>query len=200
MITLELGDYRSNCYIIKTGDFAFVIDPGGECDRILKTLTENRISEIKIINTHSHIDHWLCNGFLKRELSAEILISEQAKDVCFKPDYNLSVFNEGSVFVQPDQWLKDTQVIKRDDVELKVINTPGHTVDGICLETAEGILTGDTLFAGSVGRSDLPGGDHDILIRSIKERLLCFPDNTAVFPGHGVSTTIGEEKRINPFL
>jgi len=200
MITLALGEFQSNCYILNTGSLAFVIDPGGEPAKILGILRENKVERIKIINTHAHIDHWLGNSFLKKNIAAEIFIGENEKNTCFSPAANLSSFAGGVEFPPPDGWLSDGQVLKVGDFSLEVINTPGHTPGGISLLWTGGIFTGDTLFAGSVGRCDLPGGDESTLMDSIKTRLLPFPDGMNIFPGHGPASTIGTERETNPFL
>ena len=200
MITLTLGDFQSNCYILNDDGFAFVIDPGGEPRKILEILRKNKIEEIKIVNTHAHIDHWLGNSFLKKNITSGIFIGENEKETCFSPEANLSSFAGGAVFSLPDGWLSDGQVLKEKDISLEVINTPGHTPGGISLIGPGGIFTGDTLFAGSVGRCDLPYGDEKTLMDSIKTRLLPFPDETKIFPGHGPSSTIGTERKTNPFL
>lgn len=200
MITLTLGEFQSNCYILNSGSFAFVIDPGGEPGKILESLRENKIKKIKIINTHAHIDHWMGNSFLKKNIDTEIFIGENEKKTCSSPEANLSSFAGGVEFPPPDGWLSDGQVLKEKTFSLEVINTPGHTMGGISLRWSGGIFTGDSLFAGSVGRTDLPYGDTEVLINSIKTRLLVFPDETKIFPGHGLVSTIGTERKTNPFL
>jgi len=200
MITLALGDFQSNCYILNEDGFAFVIDPGGEPAKILEILRENKVKRIKIVNTHAHVDHWMGNSFLKKNLVTEIFIGENEKKTCSSPTANLSSLAGGLEFPPPDGWLADGQVLKEKNFSLEVINTPGHTPGGISLRFSGGIFTGDSLFAGSLGRCDLPGGDEKTLLNSIKTRLLVFPDETKIFPGHGPVSTIGTEKRTNPFL
>jgi glyoxylase-like metal-dependent hydrolase (beta-lactamase superfamily II) len=117
------------------------------------------------------------------------------------PAQNLSLFMGSMLkFKEADRLLEDGDKIQVGDITLEVIHTPGHTPGGICLKVGQDLITGDTLFAGSVGRSDFPGGNHNVMINSIKTKLLVFPDSTRIYPGHGPSSTIGAEKRHNPFL
>jgi len=200
---MAVGPMESNCYIIgcdKTREAA-VIDPGFEGKRIIDRLQQLGLNCKQIILTHGHVDHISALGEVQRATGARVLIHEQDAGMLTDPGKNLSVFMGANVRHKgADRMLKDGDKVKVGNIELEVIHTPGHTPGGICLKTGDALITGDTLFAGSVGRSDFPGGSHSTLINSIKTRLLNFPDDTKVYPGHGPASTIGAEKRSNPFL
>lgn len=193
----------ANCYILgceDTGEAA-VIDPGDEADRILIKLSEARLKVKYLINTHGHFDHVAANKRMKEITDADLLIHPE--DAPMLAELNKAAASFGlSAENSPDadRHINDGDEISFGSITLKVIHTPGHSRGGICLYTPGYLFVGDTLFAGSIGRTDLPGGSYDTLIASIKEKLLVFDDNTIVYPGHGPETTIGREKKINPFL
>ena len=197
------GHMQANCYIIgcpATGEAA-VVDPGGDADRILARLKARGLRLRYIILTHGHVDHIAALGEVRDATGAEVLIHAGDAEMLTDPTRNLSFFMGRRLRFSPaERLLADGDTIEVGTVRLEVVHTPGHTPGGICLKTDDLVITGDTLFAGSVGRSDFPGGNHRQLIRSIKERLLCLPGHTRVYPGHGPETTIEEEKRYNPFL
>jgi len=201
--TLMVGELGANCYILGCEEtkLGAVIDPGGDGDRILRTIEEMGLKIQYIIDTHGHIDHIAANSKVKEGTGAELLIHSQDAPMLADPTLNLSSFLGMSIPVlKPDQTLKEDDIITIGKIELKVIHTPGHTLGGICLKTEEEIFTGDTLFAGSVGRTDFPGGNGQTLINSIREKILCYPNHLVVYPGHGPSSSIGEERSSNPFL
>lgn len=199
-----VGPMDANCYIIgdeKTKEAA-VVDPGAEGRRILGRLEKLGLKCKYIILTHGHVDHVGALNEVREATAADVLIHKEDAGMLISPAQNLSLFM-GSVlkFKEAERLLEDRDKIQVGDVIMEVLHTPGHTPGGICLVVpGEGIITGDTLFAGSVGRSDFPGGSHDVLINSVKTRLLVFPDDTMVYPGHGPASTIGSEKKYNPFL
>ncbi len=199
-----VGPMAANCYIIgcdKTKEAA-VIDPGAEGRRIINRLMQLNLKCKYIILTHGHVDHIGALNELSEATGAEVCIHSEDAGMLTSPAQNLSLFM-GSLrkYKAADKLLADGDKIQVGEVTLEVIHTPGHTPGGICLKIdGNGIITGDTLFAGSVGRSDFPGGSHNVLINSIKTRLLGFPDDTKVYPGHGPASTIGAEKKFNPFL
>ncbi|RQD76722.1 MAG: MBL fold metallo-hydrolase [Candidatus Syntrophonatronum acetioxidans] len=200
---LEVGNLMSNCYIIGCQDTseAVVIDPGAEPDTILAVLEENNLKLKYIINTHGHVDHMGANEPLQKATSADILIHEEDAQLFHNPQENLSMFVGGEVLLSPPQrLLKEGDTITFGNITLKVIHTPGHTRGGISLYTDQVVFTGDTLFAGSIGRTDLPGGDYKEIIRSIKEKILPLGDETNVCPGHGPVSSVAKEKKTNPFL
>jgi hydroxyacylglutathione hydrolase len=184
-----VGWLSTNCYIVGCEETreAAVIDPGMESEReaeLILDFIKQRGFHIKyIINTHGHPDHVAGNAAMKEATGAPILIHES-----------------NSEHVQADRKLHDGDVIHVGTLKLKVLHTPGHTKDGISLLVDNAVFTGDALFAGSVGRTDFPGGSYEELMRSIKTKLLSLPDSFKVYCGHGPPTTIGNEKRHNPFL
>lgn len=197
------GHMQANCYIIgcPATNEAAVVDPGGDADRILARLKARGLRLRYIILTHGHVDHIAALGEVRDATGAEVLIHAGDAEMLTDPTRNLSFFMGRRLRFSPaERLLADGDTIEVGTVRLEVVHTPGHTPGGICLKTDDLVITGDTLFAGSVGRSDFPGGNHRQLIRSIKERLLCLPGHTRVYPGHGPETTIEEEKRYNPFL
>ncbi|MDA8211976.1 MAG: MBL fold metallo-hydrolase [Clostridia bacterium] len=200
---MPVGQMGANCYIIgceQTKEGA-VIDPGEEGRRIVAKAKELGLNIKSIILTHGHIDHIMAVDAVKEATGAQILIHREDAPMLVDGKKNLSYFM-GSLknYSAADVLLKDGDTIKVGNLELKVLHTPGHTPGGICLVVEGKIISGDTLFEGSVGRSDFPGGSHDTLIASIKNKLMAYPDETKVYPGHGPSTTIGFERVNNPFL
>jgi len=201
---LEISSMGVNCYIVgceETREVA-VIDPGGNARAILNMLKENDLKAVYIINTHGHIDHIGANKGVKDATGAQILIHEADAKMLVNSASNLS-FLMGSGVTSPaaDRLLKDGDKIKiGNTVELDVIHTPGHSPGGWGLKTDDIIFVGDTLFQGSIGRTDFPGGSYNQLIQNIKNKLLCYDDDVIAYPGHGPATTIGFERKHNPFL
>lgn len=201
---LEISSMGENCYIVgceETREVA-VIDPGGNPRAIVNLLEENNLKAVYIINTHGHIDHIGGNKGVKDATGAKILIHESDAKMLVNPASNFS-FLFGSKVISPpaDQFIDEGDIIKiGNTVELLVIHTPGHSPGGICLKTDNIIFVGDTLFQGSIGRTDFPGGSHKQLIQMINDKLLCYDDEVVCYPGHGPATTIGFERKHNPFL
>ncbi len=201
--TLEVGPIMANCYILGCEETkeAVVIDPGDEADRILMTLAEDKLKVKYIINTHGHFDHVGANKELKEITKAELMIHAEDEPMLFELAQHAQAFGLTAENSPPaDITIADNDEIKFGNITLKVIHTPGHSLGGVCLLTDKVLISGDTLFAGSIGRTDLPGGDYDTLISSIKTKLLCLDEETIVYTGHGPETSIGREKKINPFL
>jgi len=201
---IEISSMGVNCYIIgceETKEVA-VIDPGGNPRAILKLLEDEDLKAVYIINTHGHIDHIGANKAVKEATGAKILIHESDAQMLVNSVSNLS-FMMGTKVTSPpaDEFIKEGDVIKiGNTVELEVIHTPGHSPGGVCLKIGNIIFVGDTLFQGSIGRTDFPGGSYEQLIKNIKEKLFCFDDDVVCYPGHGPATTIGFERKNNPFL
>lgn len=199
---LVVGPLEVNCYLIGDEEAreATVIDPGDEDDRILDVLNEKDFKLRYIINTHAHFDHVGVNQALKDATGAEIMIHEGDKELL------RAAWDQGFLYgldippSVPDRLLKDGDEIEIGRIKLKVIHTPGHSEGGICLLGDGFVFTGDTIFAGSAGRTDFPGGDLEKLLESIRQKLAVLDDDIRVFPGHGPETTIGEEKENNPFF
>ena len=200
---LEVGMIMANCYIVgceKTRQ-AVVIDPGDEGDRILYRLADNKLTVAYIINTHGHFDHVGANKQLKEATGADLLIHEADAPMLsmlseMAESFGMAMDNSPP----PDRTLKDGDKITFGDITMDVIHTPGHTPGGISLVTDKKAFVGDTLFAGSIGRTDFPGGDFNTLIESIQKRLFPLGDDVTVYCGHGPETTIGMERRTNPFV
>lgn len=197
---LVVGALGTNCYLIgcKKTKKAAVIDPGGEkeVDLILNLLQENNFDLQYIINTHGHIDHIAGNRRLKSNTTASLLIHKLDADMLGDTNKNFSVFTGKEVCSPPaDIFLEEGDEIILGSLKFTVFHTPGHTPGGISLILDNVIFTGDTLFAGGVGRTDLPGGSYQDLQKSIKEKLLILGDNMIIYPGHGPDSTIGKERR-----
>ncbi|MEA1939741.1 MAG: MBL fold metallo-hydrolase [Candidatus Caldatribacteriota bacterium] len=198
---LVVGELDANCYLLgcEKSKKAVVIDPGGEeVEPILSILQKNNFELKYIVNTHGHIDHIAGNRELKSKTSAEILIHKLDANMLIDANKNLSVFMAKETCSPPaDKFLKEGDEVFFGLLKLKIIHTPGHTPGGISLILNDIVFTGDALFANGIGRTDLPGGSYEDLQKSIKEKLLCLNDNKIIYPGHGPSSTIGEERRRN---
>jgi len=200
---LVVGPLMANCFICgcsKTKE-AVVIDPGGDANTILLSLADSKLKAKYIINTHGHFDHVSANGKMKDATGADILIHPLDAPMLEKLSSNAAFFGVSVENSPPcDQTLEEGDTVSFGDITLKVIHTPGHTPGGISLYTNGVVFVGDTLFAGSIGRTDFPGGDFNTLISSIKTKLFKMEDDIRVFSGHGPETSIGTEKRHNPFV
>jgi len=203
--TFPVGPLQCNCTLLgdeEAGE-AIVIDPGDEVGRIQRRLTELGLKLKQILITHAHIDHVGGALKLKRLTGAPIFLNEN--DL---PQLNIMAEQAAWVGVAtpetgpPDESLAEGMLVGLGAYPAQVIHTPGHTQGSVCLHFAplKMVIAGDTLFAGSIGRTDLPGGNSHQIIESIETRLLALPDETKVLPGHGPATTIGEERKNNPFL
>lgn len=200
---LTLGSYRSNCYIVgseKSKD-VIIIDPGSDCKKIKELLTKKSYNPKLILLTHGHGDHIGAVNELKKEYNIPIYIHKE--DIDMLKDENLNFTNmmyKNGISMNADKLLEDGDKITIDNMKFEVIHTPGHTKGGICLLHKKVLFSGDTLFRGSIGRTDFPGGSYDQIINSIREKLLTLDEDTVVYPGHEGSTTIKFEKENNPFL
>lgn len=203
--TVVVTDLSTNCYLIgceRTRQGA-VIDPGGDADEILAAIRAAGLEIALIIDTHGHADHIGANGVIRAATGARLLVHALDAPMLTDPQLSLGWFiGQESAGPAADGTLADGDELALGDLRLAVLHVPGHTPGGIALLAAgEGrLFAGDTLFQGSIGRSDFPGGDHQQLIRSIVERLLPLADGVRVYPGHGPATTIGQERRLNPWL
>jgi glyoxylase-like metal-dependent hydrolase (beta-lactamase superfamily II) len=200
---LAVGPIMANCFIVGCRETreAAVIDPGDEANRILLALAEAKLTVKHIINTHGHFDHVGANKRMKAATGAPILI--HALDAPMLSTLSRSAAAWGMSAEDspsPDRTIDEGDVIRFGSISFQVIHTPGHTLGGVSLLADGCLFVGDTLFAGSVGRTDFPGGDFDTLRSSIQKKLFTLGDEVKVFTGHGPETTIGEEKRHNPFV
>jgi hydroxyacylglutathione hydrolase len=202
--SMPLGPLQANCFIVgcETTRQAAAIDPGGDADRILSVLGKDDLKLAVIINTHGHFDHVGANMALKQATGAQLMIHTlDAPMLAHAPQAAAAWGLRADDSPDPDRLLEDGETIDCGDLQFNVIHTPGHSPGGCCfyIKAENALFVGDTLFAGSIGRTDLPGGDYDTLIRSIQTKLFVLPDATKVYNGHMELTTIGEEKRFNPF-
>lgn len=200
---LSVGPIMANCFIVgcESTRQAAVIDPGADSGRILKKIADEKLTVSYIINTHGHFDHAGANRKLKEATGAILVIHELDRfmlDSLATTAVMFGLSSENSP--PPDQTVQDGDTIEIGTIVMKVLHTPGHTPGGISLLTDGCVFVGDTLFAGSIGRTDFPGGDYDTLISSIRSKLYPLDDNVVVYTGHGPETTIGKEKRFNPFV
>jgi glyoxylase-like metal-dependent hydrolase (beta-lactamase superfamily II) len=224
--SLVVGPFQANCYLLGCLETraALVIDPGGDASRIAGEITSADLKPVAYLLTHGHVDHVGAASTLKERLGGEIII-HQADLFLYERarEQALAYGIEIPAVAAPDRFVDEGDEITWGNARGEVFCTPGHSPGGICLrvpgermpplETApnpagaagrqaspDWVFTGDTLFMGSIGRTDLPGGSYEVLMRSIKERLLALPDETVIASGHGPLTTLAQEKRINPFV
>ncbi|MFH0883440.1 MAG: MBL fold metallo-hydrolase [bacterium] len=201
--TLTVGPLETNGYVLEHEGVAVVFDPGDEPERFLDLVNQRNLRVVAIPLTHGHIDHIGAVGALRAVWpDAPVICHLIDAPMLTSPELNLSLFMGHKVKVgEPDQLVECGEELVFGPIRLEVRCIPGHTPGQVVFVVPEaGVITGDTLFAGGVGRWDLPGGDGFALIRAIKEQLLTLPDDTMLYPGHGPATTIGREKRTNPFL
>ncbi len=201
--TIETGPLQVNCQILgnREGGEALLIDPGGDADVLLHTLARLKLRLTHIINTHGHFDHLGAVVELQQRSGCLFWIHEADRFLVESaPAHAASWGLPFGPVPRMDRTLHDGEVLQVAGVSLEVICTPGHTPGGVCLRWDQGIAVGDTLFAGSVGRTDLPGGSTSQLISSIQTRLLTLDNQLICYPGHGPSTTIGRERRGNPYI
>jgi glyoxylase-like metal-dependent hydrolase (beta-lactamase superfamily II) len=202
---LVVGPLQCNCSILgdETSREAIVVDPGDDISRIVATLARHQLTLKQIVVTHAHIDHIAGAQQLKRLTGAPILYNQLDLPLVKMMDLQAGWLGIATPEVAPpDADLADNQTITIAGLSATVLHTPGHTQGSSCLwiPSHKLLIAGDTLFAGSVGRTDLPGGNTRQLIQSVNDRLLTLPDDTKVLPGHGPTTSIGEERETNPFL
>lgn len=197
-----VGNVQTNCYIISNSNTkeAIVVDPGDAPSKIEDYLNSNDLVCKAILLTHGHFDHILAAEELREKYHVKIYIHEDEAALVSDPEMNVSLYFTGREYsLKPDVLLKDNEQLNLAGQAIRVIHTPGHTGGGVCYLLEEhGILfSGDTLFRGSVGRTDFPTGDGKKLIEVIKEKLMVLDDSISVYPGHGMMTTIGYERNNN---
>lgn len=204
--TFPVGPLACNCTILGDEETreAIVIDPGDDVSRIAKRLNDQGLRLKQVLVTHGHIDHVGGALKLKRLTGAPIYLNENDLPQIEMMDTQAAWLGLRAApeTAPPDEGLKDGQLVGLEHYPAQVLHTPGHTQGSICLHFAplNLLIAGDTLFAGSIGRTDLPGGDLEQIMASLHTRVLNLPDETHVLPGHGPGTTIGEERATNPFL
>jgi glyoxylase-like metal-dependent hydrolase (beta-lactamase superfamily II) len=202
VIIIPVGELEVNCVIMMcpaTG-YAFIFDPGDEADKIIDRITISGAVPAMIINTHCHYDHIGAVEKLRKKFNIPFLVHELEKEYSTDPSKNYSAMSGKNISIEPDGTFTEGDILKAGSIDIEVIHTPGHTLGSCCFRAGHILISGDTLFAGSVGRADLYGGNEKTLTESIKEKLMRLDDDTVVIPGHGRQTTIMDEKRFNPFL
>lgn len=201
---ITLGVCQTNTYFIyrEGSSDIIVFDPADRGEYLFSKFQEKGFNVAAILLTHGHFDHILGIEDLQKHTEAKLYASEDEAELAKDIELNCSQMFRRECSVNPDILFSDGEKVTLADIELEVIKTPGHTVGGCCyyIEEAGFLISGDTLFLESVGRTDLPTGSMGTLIRSIKEKLFILPDETIVYPGHGPSTTIEHEKEYNPFI
>ncbi len=201
---IVVGSFMENCWVIgnrRTGE-AICVDPGDQPDEVLAMARDMGVRIKYIANSHAHIDHILGVGAIRDATGAKFLLHAGDLELA----RNTAATAKGWMGIDipnppdPDAFLDDNDDIDVDGLKLKVLHTPGHTRGSVCFYANGIVFAGDTLFQGSIGRTDLPGGDYDEEMASIVERLLVLPDDTIVLPGHNDQTTIGHERQRNPYV
>ncbi len=201
--TLTVGPLETNGYILEHKAVAVVVDPGAEPERFLELVAKRNLRVEAILLTHGHADHIGAVGKLRSQWPNALVVCHPLDaPMLTSPELNLSLFMGQQLDVgTPDQLVEGGEELNFGPIRLEVRSVPGHTSGHIVfIERSLGVFAGDTLFAGGIGRWDFPGGDGDLLLASIREQLLSLPDETTLYPGHGPVTTVGREKRTNPFL
>lgn len=199
--TIQVGQLQTNCYLIADdAGMGAVIDPGDDADRIIAIAKEGNINISKILLTHGHWDHIGGVSVLAAKTGAATYIHKDDAGMVSDPFKNLSAYITKEQSLEVENHLVDNQIVDVGDLRLKVIHTPGHTPGGICFLTGNNLFGGDLLFQSSVGRTDLPGGNQTELMKSIQDKIMILPDEIIVYPGHGPTTTVGQERANNPYL
>ena len=195
------GEFTTNCYLITHNQKCIVVDPGDEAEKIISTIEENNLMPIQIILTHAHIDHIKESPYLSKHFNVEISICKNELPVLNDNSCNLSIFFGNPMpKINNLNLLNENDIISIDNEKLKIIETPGHTIGSIAIIGNDFIISGDTLFHESIGRTDLPTGNMNDILNSIKTKIFILPDNTKIYPGHMQETTISHEKKYNPFI
>jgi glyoxylase-like metal-dependent hydrolase (beta-lactamase superfamily II) len=188
--TLALGDHRANCYVVTLEHFAFIIDPGTASEEILEAVGDRTVPFV--INTHCHPDHIGGDEFVRKHYKTPLYFHNDDEEI-----FQFFLSNK----IKPDRYLAEGDVLQFDGLEFRVLHTPGHSPGSITLlfESERVLFTGDLLFAGSIGRTDFPGGDMEQMKRSLR-RIVDLPGDYKIYSGHGPSTTLDAEREYNPFV
>jgi glyoxylase-like metal-dependent hydrolase (beta-lactamase superfamily II) len=204
---LTVGPFQSNCYIVSCTETreAVIFDAGDEAARILDTVRSLGVRVQLIVNTHAHIDHVSALPEVAEELGVPVLMHRNEVPIYEIVPAQAAMFGvEAPGQVAIDRYVEDGDELRFGSVRGEFLLTPGHSPGSVCIHFAAAspprLIAGDVLFRGSIGRTDLPGGDYDTIMRTLATRFIPLPGETVVYPGHGPATTIGEEKRTNPFL
>jgi len=198
-----VGPLAVNCYIVgcnKTNQAA-VVDPGDDVEKIIKTLNQELLVLKYILLTHGHVDHVAQLMKLKQATNAEILMHHDDVFLFENISAQAALFglpNPGDP--APDRYLIDGDKIYLGEIQIRVLHTPGHSPGSLTFQIEKNLIVGDLIFYGSIGRTDLPGGNYETLIQSVQQKIFTFSDDTNILPGHGPVTTVGTEKKFNPFF
>lgn len=202
--SLMVGLVGTNCYILTNEDTneAIIIDPGDQAKSIINKCDEMRVKPVAILLTHGHFDHVMAGDEVANHYGIKIYIHEDDFELIADPHMNSGSMINRAMGYRADKKLVDGQKLDFAGFDITVIHTPGHTPGGACFyfEKEGKLICGDTLFCGSVGRTDLPGGSQSTLVNSLREKIMKLPDQTACYPGHGEPTTISYERQFNPFI
>ncbi|MBD3290017.1 MBL fold metallo-hydrolase [candidate division KSB1 bacterium] len=200
---IVVGQMAVNCYLVgcEQTKQAAIIDPGEEMNSILTPLRENGLTLTTILLTHGHVDHLTQLHALKEKTGAEVLMHQ-------KDEFLLKDVRQHAMFFglpdpgtpKPDRFLNEAEVIDIGNTKVNVLHTPGHSPGSVTFHVDNRLFVGDLIFAGSIGRTDLPGGNYDDLMNSVRTKIFTLPDSTTIYPGHGPETTVGHEKQSNPFF
>ncbi len=200
---IPVSPFETNCYLVwnEEDKSCAVIDPGDEPERIMSRIKQFKILPKAILLTHGHADHIAAVEPIKQAFEIPIYIGRGDEELLVSPSGNISALFGFDIICPPaDHIVNDADVLKIGSLDFSVIATPGHSPGGVCYLIGNSLFCGDALFAGSIGRTDLPGGDYELLIDSINKGILTLPDNIVCYPGHGPATTVGNERKGNPFL
>jgi len=202
---MSLGPIQANCYIISENEKALIIDPGAEAEKIIKHLSEQDLTPAAILLTHGHFDHIAAVNEVTKKYDLPVYAHSLEKEYFFNPKFNFSDRHGGDIVLSEAfdyHWLECGDMLELIGLTFKIIHVPGHSLGSICFydEERKVIFTGDTLFRGSIGRTDFLNGNMEQLHAMISKKILTLPEDTVVYPGHGVATTIEDEKLMNPFF
>jgi len=199
---IPTGPLAENCVLVKccATNKGFIFDPGAEANKIIKNINDMKMQPVLIANTHAHYDHIGAVDELRKKYNIPFAVHEKEAEYLPDPAKNYSFTMGAGTSLTADQTFAENDLLACGEVEFKVLHTPGHTFGGSCFYTPGLLVAGDTIFASSIGRGDLYGGDENLLIRMIQQKILTLPDETVIVCGHGENTSVGQEKRENPYL
>lgn len=210
VVSLTFNAFQENTYVVYETDSkeAIIFDPGcynsTEEQQLVQTIKEFDLRPVKLINTHCHLDHVFGNAFVAEKFGLDLGIHRLEQDILASAPFLTQAYGLPAMVPSPGPayFLEEGEELVLGQATFSLLLTPGHSPGSLCFYNAEDgyVIAGDVLFAGSIGRTDLPGGDYDTLMGSLHGKLMRLPDNTLIYPGHGPSTTIGKERIDNPFL